>query len=247
MTMAPPIPVEIVRYRKFIAPRAAPNSISARAATFVSRSRAAGKPSAAPIGSRNGTSVKPGPKFGGSISTPVRGSSGPGEASPSPTMDRLISGDTAPAADCSSSIQARITACGPSAPGVRRSARDRIRPSAVTTAARIRVAPRSRARTGPEVTSMRWRIAPGKDGTPRRLSDGGFKVQDAGASATDLEHLRAALGAGAGQGRLAVLHPDHDGVLDFDLFLVLHAIGLRHVPFPPWAPCAPGVCPESRS
>src|SRR3972149_4831735 len=195
MTMAPPIPVEIVRYRKFIAPRAAPNSISAKAATFVSRSRAA----------------------------------------------------RAPAADCSSSIQARIPACGPSAPGVRRSARDRIRPSAVTTAARIRVAPRSGARTGPEGTSMRWRIAPGHDGTPRRLSDGGVKVQDAGASATDLEHLRAALGAGAGQGRLAVLHRDHDGVLDFDLFLVLHAIGLRHVPFPPWAPCAPGVCPGPRA
>src|SRR5688500_491395 len=47
-------------------------------------------------------------------------------------------------------------------------------------------------------------------------------------SAADLEDLATADRTGALQGRLAVLHGDALGVQDFDLLLVLDAIGLCH-------------------
>ena len=57
---------------------------------------------------------------------------------------------------------------------------------------------------------------------------GGLVVREGAGSAADSEDLAAAQRAGALERRLAVLHRDLLGVLDFDLLLVLDAIGFGH-------------------
>src|SRR4029077_213551 len=65
--------------------------------------------------------------------------------------------------------------------------------------------------------------------SPRRTSRWGLNFAVwSDASAADLEHLGAALRAGALERRLAVLHRDVLRVLDFDFHLVLDAVGLSH-------------------
>src|SRR5215216_4460810 len=64
---------------------------------------------------------------------------------------------------------------------------------------------------------------------PRRFRRGSLsRSRSRGRSAADLEDLAAALRAGALECRLAVLHRDPLRVLDFDLLLVLDAIGFGH-------------------
>src|SRR4051812_18645263 len=70
-------------------------------------------------------------------------------------------------------------------------------------------------------------LPPGAQEKTPVVADGGLDLRP-GTSAADLEDLAATLGAGALQGRLAVLHRDLLRVLDFDLHLVLDAVGFRH-------------------
>ena len=135
-------------YRKSGHSRAAPNDCSARAATFVSRSRYVGSPSAASRGAAIGMSWNSGPRFGGSMITPRQGSIGPGLETPTPAMaPARLRG--ARARDMRrASTQASTTASGPFALGVSVAIRATRLPSGRITAARTWVPPRSRARTG---------------------------------------------------------------------------------------------------
>src|SRR5207247_1750512 len=107
------------------------------------------------------------------------------------------------------------------------------------------IAPHGRAAGGPLVCGhwRRARAPPWRAPTPRcdalivrcreserpPPSGGGRTLDEFGsASAADLEDLVAALRAGALQRRLAVLHRDPLRVLDFDLHLVLDAVGFGH-------------------
>src|SRR3954465_11443515 len=70
--------------------------------------------------------------------------------------------------------------------------------------------------------------APRNGKTPAESGRGLVPSFTEGRSAADLEDLGAALRAGALERGLAVLHRDLLRVLDFDLHLVLHAVGHRH-------------------
>src|SRR5947199_4274835 len=86
-------------------------------------------------------------------------------------------------------------------------------------------APRGRAHT-PRCDALIVRCRESERPPP---SGGGRTLDEFGsASAADLEDLVAALRAGALQRRLAVLHRDPLRVLDFDLHLVLDAVGFGH-------------------
>jgi hypothetical protein len=133
---------------KSSSPFAAPKARSPRAATLVSRSRNAGRPRAAPSSGASGMSRKLGPRLGGSMTWPVRGSSGPGDETPMPTIASATSRRTSSRAVRAAWMQASTTAAGPCSFGVSRSTRARRLPSGRTTAARIWVPPRSTAMTG---------------------------------------------------------------------------------------------------
>src|SRR5262245_1278657 len=91
---------------------------------------------------------------------------------------------------------------------------------------------------GPKVPGpLRIRCGTGSPGSargsrktngPRRRRRGPLLGSKDSASAADLEDLPAALRACALERRLAVLHRDPLRVLDFDLHLVLHAVGFGH-------------------
>src|SRR4051812_42110889 len=83
----------------------------------------------------------------------------------------------------------------------------------------------------------------GTQNSPRRPGGGCSSDRDGGGSAADLEDLVAALRAGALKGRLPVLHGDLLRVLNLDLHLVLHAVGLGHRA-PPLS-CGAGPVPTS--
>src|SRR4029079_19583046 len=81
--------------------------------------------------------------------------------------------------------------------------------------------------------SVPWRhrrSAPASAGQQKApaVAGGGLRLR-LGSAASDLEDRAPALRAGPLEGRLAVLHGDLLGVLDFDLHLVLHAVGFRHL------------------
>src|SRR5882672_12347556 len=223
--------------------RAAPKARSPRAATFVSRSRNAGSPSASESAAVSGMSRNLGPRFGGSTMTPVRGSTGPGEDRPMPAITAATSVGAPARASLAASMQPATTAAGPSSLGVGRSILASRAPSGRTTAARIRVPPRSTAMTGREDRAKPldsiWEFAaivagalgPSQtSGKPRPppVTRRGSKVLDEEGLAADLEHLGPALGTGAGKRLLAVLHRDLHWVHDFDFHLVLDAVGHRH-------------------
>src|SRR3954470_3397740 len=218
------IPVDTVMYRKSRMPRAAPNACSASAATFVSRSRTAGRSKGSATARPRSSLRTPGPTFGGSMITPRSVSTGPGAAIPIAT-GRAWTAATSCATSRSWPMHAPTTASGPAYPGVAAWDRATTTPSGVTTPARIRLAPRSSASTGP---SGRSRDTADMGRPPRSLTAGAVFSGAGVASAADLENLAAALRAGPLEGRFAVLHRDPLGVLNLDLFLVLDAIGFGH-------------------
>ncbi len=129
-------------------PRAAPKACSPRAATFVSRSRNAGRPSLFSISAAIGTSMKSAPMLGVPSTTPRHGSSGPGLEMPMPTTTLLISSGALMMTSRKAASHASRIASGPSATGVRPLVMTTRVPSSMTTAARMFVPPTSRARTG---------------------------------------------------------------------------------------------------
>src|SRR5690242_13587791 len=72
-------------------------------------------------------------------------------------------------------------------------------------------------------------VAPGTNEPPPAGPEGARHQVVSRRSAADLEHLAAALGARPLERRLAVLHRDLLRILDLDLLLVLHAVGLCHL------------------
>src|SRR5262245_19386134 len=224
-------------------PRAAPNACSPRAATFVSRSRNAGRSSDSASAAAIGMSRKSGPRFGGSTTTPAKGSTGPGDEIPIPARASRTEAGTSSRARLATSRQASTMAAGPACVGVSRSVRPSREPSGRTIAARIRVPPRSTAMTGredrakplvsigeihrsfyqsgsaiPTRPELGARHSHAKSRTPAGYPAGveGSKVRrtDEDWLAADLEHLGPALGTGALERLLAVLHRDRLRVLD---------------------------------
>src|SRR6266550_5339753 len=165
-----------------------------------------------------------GPRLGGSTTTPVPGSTGPGEDTPIPAICSATSRLTPSRAARAAMRQCSTLAAGPSAVGVPRSMRARRVPSGRTTAARIRVPPRSTAMTGREDRAKPLGLRSGRsekglrilaarhfqpgNQDPRRFDRRGSTVLDEEWLAADLEHLGPALGTGAGQRLLAILHDD---------------------------------------
>ena len=131
-------------------PRAAPNACSPSAATFVSRSRNAGRSRPRASSAAIGTSRNCGPRLGVSRTTPVRGSTGPGDEIPIPAMLAATSEPASCRARVAASMHRATMTEGPCSVGVGRSLRVSRVPSGSMTAARMRVPPRSTAMTGRE-------------------------------------------------------------------------------------------------